>query len=217
MKIAVIGTGNVGSALGGSFARAGHDVTFAARDAAKAAEVARPPAAPRPRTPSTAAAGADVVVLAVPFTAHPATSPRRARAGHRRQGRHRPHQPADARLLGPGDRRRIVRPPSGSPAASRAPTSSRRSTPCSRTVQADPGALGTTVDALIAADDDAAAETVDALASSIGFRPVNVGPLAAARELEGLAFLNIRLQLLAGGAWQTSVVLVAPPEAALAA
>jgi len=85
------------------------------------------------------------------------------------------------------------------------------------TVQADPGTLGSTVDALIAADDDAAAETVGALASSIGFRPVVVGPLAAARELEGLAFLNIRLQLLAGGAWQTSVVLVAPPQAALAA
>ena len=85
------------------------------------------------------------------------------------------------------------------------------------TVQADPTTLGTTVDALIAADDEGAAQAVEALASSIGFRPVTVGPLAAARELESLAFLNIRLQLIAGGAWQTSVVLVAPPEAALAA
>ena len=35
MKIAVIGTGNVGKALGGTLVRAGHDVTFAARDAGK--------------------------------------------------------------------------------------------------------------------------------------------------------------------------------------
>ena len=38
MNIAIIGTGNVGSALGGSLARAGHAVAFAGRDAATAAE-----------------------------------------------------------------------------------------------------------------------------------------------------------------------------------
>ena len=54
------------------------------------------------------------------------------------------------------------------------------------------------------------------LASSIGFRPVYVGPLAAARELESLAWLNIRLQLITNGSWQTAYVLVGAPEAALA-
>ncbi len=84
-------------------------------------------------------------------------------------------------------------------------------------VQANPGALGTTVDALFATDDDASAAAVADLAESMGFRPVRVGPLAAARELEAMAWLNIRLQLLNEGAWQTSFVLVNPPKAAVAA
>jgi hypothetical protein len=81
-------------------------------------------------------------------------------------------------------------------------------------VQGNPAALGTTLDALYATDDDAAAATIAALAESIGFRPVRVGPLAAARELEAMAWLNIRLQLLSDGGWQTSYLLVAPPAAA---
>ena len=32
MKVAIIGTGNVGKALGGTLTRAGHDVTLAAQD-----------------------------------------------------------------------------------------------------------------------------------------------------------------------------------------
>ena len=84
-------------------------------------------------------------------------------------------------------------------------------------VQANPTLLGTTLDALYAADDDAAAATVAELASSIGFRPVRVGPLTAARELEALAWLNIRLQMITSGSWQSSFVVVAPPVQALAA
>ena len=49
------------------------------------------------------------------------------------------------------------------------------------------------------------------------FRPVRVGPLAAARELEAVAWLNIRLQLINGGDWRTSFVLVGAPTTSLAA
>ena len=84
-------------------------------------------------------------------------------------------------------------------------------------VEADPGALGATVDALFATDDETARRTVAELASSMGFRPIHVGPLAAARELEAMAWLNIRLQMLAGGDWTTSFVLVGAPESAIAA
>jgi hypothetical protein len=41
--------------------------------------------------------------------------------------------------------------------------------------------------------------------------------LAAARELEAMAWLNIRLQLLSNGSWQTAYVMVAPPAVATAA
>jgi hypothetical protein len=44
-----------------------------------------------------------------------------------------------------------------------------------------------------------------------------VGPLAAARELEAMAWLNIRLQVLSGGDWRSTFVLVAAPTIATAA
>src|SRR3954454_5440913 len=69
MKIAVIGTGNVGKALGGSFARAGHDVTFAAQDEAKTREVASEVGASAAATAGAAARDAEVIVLAVPYGA----------------------------------------------------------------------------------------------------------------------------------------------------
>ena len=215
MKIAVIGTGNVGSALGGSLARAGHDVTFAARDAAKSARVAEQAGGTSAHDPAAAASGADVVILAVPFTAiaDVATELAPVIGGKVVIDPTNPLNPDYSGLTTAGG-------PSGAERlAERLPGANvvKAFNTLFATVQADPEALGTTVDALIAADDPGAAETVDALATSIGFRPVNVGPLAAARELEALAFLNIRLQVIAGGAWQTSVVLVSPPDAALAA
>ena len=67
----------------------------------------------------------------------------------------------------------------------------------------------------LATDDEAAKDAVCGLSGSIGFRPVHVGPLAAARELEAMAWLNIRMQMRTGGQWNTAFVMVDPPEAAL--
>jgi predicted dinucleotide-binding enzyme len=64
------------------------------------------------------------------------------------------------------------------------------------------------------AGDEVAASTVAELASSLGFRPVRVGPLAAARELEAVAWLNIRLQMVTAGDWRSSFVLVGAPSRA---
>jgi predicted dinucleotide-binding enzyme len=84
-------------------------------------------------------------------------------------------------------------------------------------VQADPQMHGTTVDALYATDDEVAGSTVAELATSLGFRPVRVGPLASAQELEAMAWLNIRLQMVSGGDWRSSFVLVGAPIASIAA
>jgi 8-hydroxy-5-deazaflavin:NADPH oxidoreductase len=64
MRIAVIGTGNIGGTLGRAFARAGHDVQFGSRSPGDDA-VARDTGA---RVADVAAAldGADVVALALP-------------------------------------------------------------------------------------------------------------------------------------------------------
>ena len=61
MKVAIIGAGNVGLALGGALTRAGHAVVFGVRDP--------DPALPNRTSVATAANGADVTILAVPFGA----------------------------------------------------------------------------------------------------------------------------------------------------
>src|SRR5260370_18867455 len=72
MRIGIIGTGNVGSAVGTRWALAGHDVMFGARDA-KSPEVQALVAAAgksaRAGTVAEAAAFGPVVVLATPFEA----------------------------------------------------------------------------------------------------------------------------------------------------
>ncbi len=71
-KIGIIGSGNVGSALGRVWAKAGHPVMFASRnlehDKQLAAEVG---ANARAGTPAEATAFGDVVVFAVPYRALP--------------------------------------------------------------------------------------------------------------------------------------------------
>ena len=79
--------------------------------------------------------------------------------------------------------------------------------------QSDPIADGVQLDGYVAADDDAARATVLELVESIGLRPVDVGPLARARQLEGLAFLNITLNIANGGSWQSGWKLVGAPVA----
>lgn len=71
------------------------------------------------------------------------------------------------------------------------------------------------LDALFATDDQDARARVGALMRSLGFRPVYVGGLARARELEAMAWMNIQLQMSAEGDWRTSFTLVGAPQAAI--
>jgi 8-hydroxy-5-deazaflavin:NADPH oxidoreductase len=215
MKVAIIGTGNVGRSLGSSLTKAGHDVTYAAQDAAKTRAVAGEVGGHAETSLTAAVAGAEVVVLAVPFGAVEDVAGTIADAvgGKVVIDATNPLRP-DYSGLATGDG------PSGAErVAAWLPDAAvvKAFNTLFAGVQADPGSLGTTVDALFATDDDAAAEVVGTLAQAVGFRPVRVGPLAAARELEALAWLNIRLQMTSGGSWQSSFVLVAPPAAAIAA
>jgi hypothetical protein len=213
MKVAIIGTGNVGSALGGTLARAGHEVTFAAQDAAKTREVAARAGAVASASVAEAVADADVVVLAVPYSAADgvareiapavggkvvidATNPIRPDYSGLATG---PEASGAELLAGPLGDAKVVKAFNTLFAG----------------VQANPAGLDTRIDALFATDDEAARDTVALLATSAGFRPVHVGPLAAARELEAMAWLNIRLNMLTGGSWQSSYVLVGAPEAAV--
>jgi predicted dinucleotide-binding enzyme len=71
-RIAVIGTGNVGSALGPEFAAQGHTIVYGSRDASRQEVkdlVARTGANASATTQQEAVMGADIVLLAVPGTA----------------------------------------------------------------------------------------------------------------------------------------------------
>jgi predicted dinucleotide-binding enzyme len=214
MNVAIIGTGNVGSALGGSFVRAGHEVTFAARDGGRTQALARRVGARAATSPAEAAAAADAVVIAVPYGAvrDVARGIAAAVVGKVVIDATNPLRPDYSGLA-------TVEASGAEELAAALPGArvAKAFNTVFAGVDAEPTTLGTTVDALFATDDETARATVAELASSVGFRPVHVGPLAAARELEAMAWLNIRLQMLANGGWTTSFVLVGVPEAAIAA
>src|SRR5690349_4130266 len=74
MRISIIGTGNVGGALGTGWARAGNEVIFGTRDpkAADAAEMVSGLKNAKVMSVADSVTAADVVALAVPWSAVPA-------------------------------------------------------------------------------------------------------------------------------------------------
>jgi NADPH-dependent F420 reductase len=212
MDIAIIGTGNVGRALATSLTRAGHHVTFAARDAAKTKVVADEVGADTASTPSEAVAASEATIIAVPFSAAAAVAQEieDAAAGK---------VVIDVTNPLNADYSGLATEPGTSAAeelAAELPQAHvvKAFNTLFASIQADPQRHGVTVDGLYATDDPEAAETVAEVIGSIGLRPVNAGALARSRELEALAFLNIQLQLRNGGSWDTAVTLVAPPAKA---
>ena len=215
MKIAVIGTGNVGKAIGGSLVRAGHQVTFAARDADKTRQVASEVGASAAVSAADAARDADVIILAVPYTVA-------EQVAAELDGQAAGKVVIDATNPIKADYSGLATESGGSGAERFAQLLggalvAKAFNTLLAGLQADPTTHGTRLDALYATDDPAARAAVIALASSIGLRPVSVGPLAAARELEALAWLNIRLQMITGGDWRSTFVLVGAPAGATAA
>lgn len=214
-KVAIIGTGNVGGALGKALSGAGHSVTYAAQNPEHAQTAAAAVSGTAAASAAEAAAAAEVIVLAVPFTAAEAVSADIAAAAAGKvvidtTNPLKPDYSGLATVGGPSGAARISAALNGAHVVKAFNTMFAGN-------QGNPTALGQVIDALYATDDEGASAAFATLASSIGFRPVKVGPLAAAAELEAMAWLNIRLQLLNNGAWNTAYVLVAPPAAAVAA
>jgi predicted dinucleotide-binding enzyme len=210
MQVAIIGAGNVGRSLAGSIAAAGHVVRISSTDPADAASVAATTGATAVVSNTTAVAGRVVVILAVPTASIVDV----------------------ARALGTALDGKVVvdvanRPtpdPSGAPQDRSIAEELQAAIPNARVVkafntafasrQASPQVDGLPVDGYVAADDDAARELVLELVDSIGFRAIDAGPLAVARTLEGMAWLNIALQLKHGWPWQSGWKLVGPTSRA---
>lgn len=210
MKVAIIGAGNVGTALATALTRAGHNVTITARDPKHATKAAASSGASTAASNAAAAEQADVVITAVP-----ATSIRDVAAEIRQPASGKPVIDVTNRMA-PSDGGLDMDTTSSNAEdlASMLPGSPvvKAFNTLFASNQADPTADGFQLDGFVAADDEAAKTTVLELVESIGLNPVDVGPLKRARQLEGLAFLNITLNAENGGAWQSGWKLVGAPE-----
>jgi predicted dinucleotide-binding enzyme len=207
MDIAIIGAGNVGKALAGSFKRAGHTVTIAAAHPEHAADAARAIGTRAAATNSEAIAGSDLVVLAVPESAFEAIA---ADISDAARGKvvvdvsNRPTPNPTGTATSAAEELQARLPNSTVVKAFNTLFASR---------QASPEIGGLKADGFVAADDEAAKQTVLDAVASVGFRPVDAGSLAVARTLEGMAWLNISRNL-AGGTWQDAWILVGPDASA---
>jgi hypothetical protein len=203
MKIAVIGAGNVGTAVAGTAVRSGHEVTVSAAHPERAQAAAQATGATAAASNADAVKSADIVVLAVPATAHDALA---SELGDALAGK----VVVDAA-------NRPTPDPSGAPTSIAEELQDKLpKTPVVKAFntllasrQADPTVNGTPVDGFVAGDDPTAKQTVLDFLASLGFRPVDAGSLASARTLEGMAWLNINRNLQ-GGSWQNAWVLVEP-------
>jgi predicted dinucleotide-binding enzyme len=205
MQIAIIGAGNVGRALAGSLTRAGHDVTVSAAHAEHAQDAATQTGARAAASNEDAVTGADVVVLAVPATAFDEIA---AEIGSALAGKvvvdvsNRPTPSTDGTSTSIAEELQEKLPGTSVVKAFNTAFASR---------QTNPQIAGITPDGFVAGDDATAKQTVLDVVESIGFRPVDAGSLAAARTLEGMAWLNISRNI-AGGTWQDAWILVGPDQ-----
>jgi predicted dinucleotide-binding enzyme len=189
MRIAVMGTGRMGTGLTTGFAKAGHDVVFGSRDPSGADEAVRASGASGAVTHGEAVRDAEVVVLAVPWVG------------------------VEATLAELGDLAGkvvidITNPYVDGGIKTDVNTTERIQewAPGARVVRGwnhvyainltRPDVDGVACSVLLAGDDAEAKETVAGLARDIGFDPVDVGgveaSLALTRLLEVMGGLGLR-------------------------
>ena len=196
MKVAIIGTGNMGAGLASTLAGAGHEVTIGARDLIKAAALADKVGRGAVGGGIAAAAKlADVVVLALPFGAA-----------------------ADAIKLAGDLAGKIVVDISNPISAdfkelvightTSAAEEIQKLAPQARVVKAfntifaqllAPGSRqGKSLQVFVAGDDASAKAAVSELAKSAGFEAVEAGPLTNSRFLEPIGEMNIHFGYFLG-------------------
>lgn len=209
MKVAIIGSGNVGKALAGAATRAGHQVKISAHHPEHAEEAAKLTKAHAAKSSQDAVKDADLVVLAVPVDKADEIAMALA-------------PELDGKVIIDVTNRVNPQDPGQVLDGSSKAEQLQKQLPRARVVKAfnytfasrmaDPKVDGTTLDAFVAGDDDAAKQKALQFAESIGFRPLDAGPLAMARALEGMAMLNILLQIKNKWPWQNGWKLAGPPK-----
>jgi hypothetical protein len=200
MNIAFIGIGNVGGALAGNLVKAGHTVTVAARDLASESvknALAKSPGLTAAE-PAAALRDAEVVFLATPYNANAdaLAGLSDALAGKVLVDCTNP--------VGAGLTHGLESKTSGAEEV-------QKLAPAAKVVKAFtiygyenfidsayPGYGDLKPAMLIAGDDAAAKETVGRLCADLGWRPVDVGPLAGSLHLEHMTLLWIKMGRVQG-------------------
>ena len=197
LRIAILGAGNVGAALGRRLSEVGEEVFFGVRPGTDVSALLAD-CGPRARAGSAAeaVAGADMVILAVPAAA--------ALEVAREAGGLAGKIVIDAtNPVGWADGPTLEPPSEGSVAAALAVA-----LPGAQVVKGfntfgaehhrDPGRTGVPITTFLAGDDADAKAGVASLAERAGFAPVDVGPLRNAAWLESVALVWIQLAIRGG-------------------
>lgn len=198
MNITIIGSGNVGSALGQRWAALGHQVVYGSRDPQSEklqAVIKASGTNARAATIQEAIAASEIIVLATPWDATvPLIESIPSWAGKLiidttnplnpgLQGLAVGHTTSAAEVI-------------ASKANGAHVVKAFNSTGANNML--DPNYNGQAASMLICGDDVASKQTVLKLANELGFDAIDAGPLSAARDLEPLAMIWIRLAYVQG-------------------
>ena len=208
MKVAIIGSGNVGSAVAKAATDTGHEVTVADLEGTESlAALGKDLGVATTSSNAEAVDDSDLVVLAVPFGAVDAVV-----------GTIADHV-GDKIVVD------VTNPLKDDLSGLQTDGTSgaelvQKQLPKAKVVkafntvfagnQANPTVDGVQLDGFVAGDDLDAKKQVLHLLEEIGYRPIDVGPLSTARYLEGMAFLNISLNAKNNWSWQSGWKLVGP-------
>lgn len=208
MRVAIIGSGNVGSAVAKAAKNTGHDVTVADREGTESLEALRTELGVTTTSSNQEAVGeADIVVLAIPFGVVETVAKEIASdvGGKIVIDITNPLKADLSGLQTDGT--------SGAELVQKQ-LPEAKVVKAFNTVFAGNQAIaevdGVQLDGFVAGDDPDAKKHVMHLLEEIGYRPIDVGPLSTARYLEGMAFLNISLNAKNDWSWQSGWKLVGP-------
>jgi 8-hydroxy-5-deazaflavin:NADPH oxidoreductase len=209
MDVAIIGAGNVGEALAGSLTRAGHVVTVTASTEERAAAAAERTGATAVASTEEAVAAADAVILAVPNGVidrlleeiGPVLAGKILIDATNRISREDPAAVLDG--TSNAERIQALVPEARVVKAFNYAFAAR---------MAEPNVDGTPLDGFVAADDQEARARVLDLLGSMGFRPIDAGPLAMSRALEALATLIVSLRIRHGWGGRNGWALAGPTD-----
>jgi NADPH-dependent F420 reductase len=208
-RVTIVGAGNMGRGIGTRVAAGGHQVEIVDRDPAQAEQLAKElggsAAALDPGAP-----GGEVVVFAVYY---PGIKDAVRQYADQLAGK------AVVDITNPVDTQtwdRLATPP-GTSSAEEVQQLVPQGTPVVKAFNTTfAGTLvagevnGQQLDVFIAGDDEAAKDKVSQLAADGGLRPIDVGPLSRAQQLEQLGFLNISLQQPLGLNFGSAIKFVMP-------